>query len=66
MKTYAKKRIDIMVEAPLMQRVLAIASRRHFEVATLAVDAANVPAVRLYRRAGYVSVAQRVAMVKRL
>lgn len=50
----------------LMQRVLAIASRRHFEVATLAVDAANVPAVRLYRRCGYASVAQRVAMVRRL
>ena len=50
----------------LMQRVLGIASRRHFEVATLAVDAANTPAARLYRRCGYVSVAQRVAMVKRL
>jgi GNAT superfamily N-acetyltransferase len=50
----------------MMQRVLAIASRRHFEVATLAVDAANTPAVKLYRRCGYISVAQRVAMVKRL
>ena len=50
----------------LMQRVLAIASRRHFDLATLAVDAANIPAVKLYRRCGYVSVAQRVAMVKRL
>lgn len=50
----------------LMQRVLAIAARRHFELATLAVDAANVPAVRLYRRCGYASVAQRVAMVRRL
>ena len=50
----------------LMQRVLAIASRRHFEVATLAVDAANAPAVRLYRRCGYTSVAQRVAMIRRL
>jgi ribosomal protein S18 acetylase RimI-like enzyme len=49
----------------LMQRVMAIASRRHFEVATLAVDAANVPAVRLYRRCGYTSVAQRVAMIKK-
>lgn len=49
----------------LMTRVLAIASRRHFEVATLAVDAANGPAVRLYRRCGYTSVAQRVAMIKR-
>jgi ribosomal protein S18 acetylase RimI-like enzyme len=50
----------------LMQRVLGIASRRHFDVATLAVDAANIPAARLYRRCGYVSVAQRVALVKRL
>ncbi len=50
----------------LMQRVLAISSRRHFAVATLAVDAANVPAVRLYRRCGYASVAQRVALVKQL
>lgn len=50
----------------LMKRVLAIAARRHFDLATLAVDAANVPAVRLYRRAGYTRVAQRVAMVKQL
>jgi ribosomal protein S18 acetylase RimI-like enzyme len=50
----------------LMRRVLAIASRRHFELATLAVDAANVPAVRLYRRSGYASVGQRVALIKRL
>jgi ribosomal protein S18 acetylase RimI-like enzyme len=50
----------------LMQRVLGIASRRHFEVTTLAVDAANVPAVGLYRRCGYVSVAQRIAMIRRL
>jgi mycothiol synthase len=50
----------------LMQRVLAIASRRQFAVATLAVDAANTPALRLYRRCGYTSAAQRVAMIKRL
>jgi ribosomal protein S18 acetylase RimI-like enzyme len=50
----------------LMQRVLSISARRHFDVATLAVDAANHPAVKLYRRCGYTSVAQRVAMVKRL
>jgi mycothiol synthase len=50
----------------LMRRVLAIASRRNFAVATLAVDAANGPAVRLYRRCGYASVAQRVAMVRKL
>jgi ribosomal protein S18 acetylase RimI-like enzyme len=50
----------------MMQRVLAIAARRHFEVATLAVDAANTPAVKLYRRCGYSSVAQRIALVKRL
>ncbi len=50
----------------LMRRVLAIAARRHFDLATLAVDAANVPAVRLYRRSGYASVGQRVALIKRL
>jgi ribosomal protein S18 acetylase RimI-like enzyme len=50
----------------LMQRVLAIASRRAFELATLAVDAANGPALRLYRRCGYTSVAQRVALVQKL
>jgi ribosomal protein S18 acetylase RimI-like enzyme len=50
----------------LMQRVLAIAARRHFAVATLAVDAANQPALRLYRRCGYTSTGQRVALVKRL
>lgn len=50
----------------LMQRVLAIAARRHFNVATLAVDASNAPAVRLYRRCGYTSVAQRVAMIRKL
>ena len=50
----------------MMQRVLAIASRRHFDVATLAVDAANAPAVRLYRRCGYASVAQRLAMIRQL
>ncbi|MCL2639581.1 MAG: GNAT family N-acetyltransferase [Phycisphaerales bacterium] len=50
----------------LMRRVLSIASQRHFDVATLAVDAANTPAVKLYRRCGYVSTTQRVAMVKQL
>jgi mycothiol synthase len=50
----------------LMQRVLAIGSRRRFEVATLAVDAANGPAAALYRRCGYTSVAQRIAMIRRL
>ena len=50
----------------LMQRLLGIAARRNYAVATLAVDAANVPAVRLYRRCGYASVAQRVAMVRKL
>lgn len=50
----------------LMNRVLGIAVRRGFEIATLAVDAANGPAARLYRRCGYVSVAQRVALIKRL
>jgi len=50
----------------LMQRVLAISARRHFSLATLAVDAANLPALRLYRRCGYTSVAQRVAMIKRI
>jgi ribosomal protein S18 acetylase RimI-like enzyme len=50
----------------LMQRLLAIASRRHSAVTTLAVDAANVPALRLYRRCGFTSVAQRVAMIRKL
>ncbi len=50
----------------LMKRVLAVASRRHFDVATLAVDAGNIPAVRLYKRCGYAKVAERVAMVARL
>jgi len=50
----------------MVQRTLAIACRRHFEVATLAVDAANTPAVKLYRRFGYTSIAQRVALVKKL
>jgi mycothiol synthase len=50
----------------LMQRVLAIAARRMFDVATLAVDASNAPALRLYRRCGYTSVAQRVALVRKL
>ena len=50
----------------LMRRVLEIATRRNFAVATLAVDAANLPALRLYRRCGYASVAQRDALIKRL
>jgi len=50
----------------LMKRLLAVATRRHFDVATLAVDAGNVSAVRLYRRCGYAKVAERVAMVARL
>ena len=51
-----------------MQRVLSIASRRHFELAfPVAVDAANVPAVKLYRRCGLCQPSQqRVAMIKRL
>ncbi len=50
----------------LMQRTLAIAARRQLDLLTLAVDASNVPAVKLYRRCGYTSVAQRVAMIKKL
>jgi ribosomal protein S18 acetylase RimI-like enzyme len=50
----------------LVLRTLAIATRRNFEVATLAVDAENGPAMRLYRRCGYTSVAKRVAMIRRL
>jgi ribosomal protein S18 acetylase RimI-like enzyme len=50
----------------LMNRVLAIASRRQFDWATLAVDASNHPAAKLYRRCGYSSVAQRVAMIRKL
>ena len=50
----------------LMNRVLAIASRRGFAVASLAVDAANEPAAKLYRRCGYTRVAERVALIKKL
>lgn len=50
----------------LMNRVLAIASRRSFAVATLAVDANNGPATKLYRRCGYTRVAERVALIKKL
>jgi len=50
----------------LMLRTLGIASRRAFEIATLAVDAANAPAIRLYRRCGYTRIANRVALIKRL
>ena len=50
----------------MLRRTLAIASRRHFDLATLAVDANNLPAVRLYRRSGYATVGQRIAMIKRL
>jgi ribosomal protein S18 acetylase RimI-like enzyme len=50
----------------LMNRVLAIAARRGFAVASLAVDAANMPAVKLYRRCGYTRVGERVAMIKKL
>jgi mycothiol synthase len=50
----------------LVKRALAAAVRRHFDVATLAVDAANVAAVRLYKRCGYSKVAERAAMVARL
>ncbi len=50
----------------LMKRLLATGVRGRFEISTLAVDAANLPAVRLYRRSGYTRVAERVAMVRRL
>jgi ribosomal protein S18 acetylase RimI-like enzyme len=46
--------------------VLAIASRRSFAVTTLAVDANNEPAAKLYRRCGYTRVAERVALIKKL
>ena len=50
----------------LMQRVLAIGARRHFGVMSLAVDAANAPALQLYRRVGYRAVAERDALIKQL
>jgi len=50
----------------LMHRVLAIGARRHFDVLTLAVDAANQPALALYRRCGYRRVAERVALIQTL
>lgn len=49
----------------LMSRTLAIAARRGFDVCTLAVDRANAPALKLYRRFGFTSVAERVAYVKK-
>ena len=50
----------------LMQRVLAIGARRHFGVLSLAVDAANAPALALYRRVGYRPVAERAALIRTL
>ena len=50
----------------LMQRTLAIGSRRAFDVMSLAVDGENVPAVKLYKRFGYSQVAQRVAFIKQV
>jgi ribosomal protein S18 acetylase RimI-like enzyme len=50
----------------LMNRVLAIAARRGFALASCAVDAANEPAAKLYRRCGFTRVAERLALIKRL
>jgi ribosomal protein S18 acetylase RimI-like enzyme len=50
----------------LMNRVLAIGSRRQFDNLTLAVDSINSPALALYRRCGYRKVAERIAMIKKL
>ena len=50
----------------LMNRVLAIASRRAFALTSLAVDAANVPAAKLYRRCGFSPVADRQAFIRKL
>lgn len=50
----------------LLLRFMGIASRRHFSLMTLAVDAANAPALKLYRRCGFIRVADRAAMVKKL
>jgi ribosomal protein S18 acetylase RimI-like enzyme len=50
----------------LMNRVLSIASRRSFAVTTLAVDANNLAAAKLYRRCGYTRVGERVALIKKL
>ena len=50
----------------LMQRTLAIASRRAFDLMTLAVDSLNTPALKLYKRFGYTQVGQRIAYVQKL
>jgi ribosomal protein S18 acetylase RimI-like enzyme len=50
----------------LMNRVLAISARRGFSLTSLAVDATNPAAVKLYRRCGYTRVAERVALIKKL
>ncbi len=47
----------------LMQQALACSVRRACALLSVAVDAANTPAVKLYRRAGFAQVADRLAMV---
>lgn len=50
----------------LVRRGLALAGRAGAGVVTLAVDRANDPAVRLYRRLGFYRVARKRAMIKRV
>lgn len=47
----------------LMQQALAYSVRRGCSLVSVAVDAANVPALKLYRRAGFAPMADRLAMV---
>lgn len=50
----------------LLQRTLRIAAKRHFSLISLAVDAANTPALALYKRFGFGPVARRTALIRNL
>ncbi len=50
----------------LLRGGLALARRERFEVVTVAVDAANEPALRLYRRHGFQQTTRRLAFVRPL
>lgn len=50
----------------LIQHTLAEAQQRRCALATLAVDELNLPAMKLYRRFGYMAVQRRLAMIRKL
>jgi [ribosomal protein S18]-alanine N-acetyltransferase len=50
----------------LMLLALATTARREFKDLSLAVDSANAPAMRLYRRHGFKRVGRRLALVRDL